>query len=167
MIRKASTDDIPVIRQMAEKAFPDTYKSILLPEQIDYMMEMMYSEQSLMRQMTVENNIFYIYEGIGYVSFRYEKKTGDGRDLFHLEKLYVLPEFQGRGAGRELFETVVKAAGQISDGPVRIELNVNRYNKALSFYEHIGMHRDRQGDFPIGNGFFMNDYIMAIDCWPA
>ena len=32
---------------------------------------------------------------------------------------------------------------------------------AVDFYEHMGMHKDRTGDFPIGNGFYMNDYIMA------
>ena len=38
-IVKATTEDIPVIRQLAEQAFPDTYREILSPEQIDYMME--------------------------------------------------------------------------------------------------------------------------------
>ena len=46
--------------------------------------------------------------------------------------------------------------------PCVMELNVNRNNKALRFYERMGMHKDREGDFPIGNGFYMNDYIMAI-----
>jgi len=27
----------------------------------------------------------------------------------------------------------------------------------------MGMQKDRQGDFPIGNGFYMNDYIMAMN----
>ena len=44
-----------------------------------------------------------------------------------------------------------------------MELNVNRHNSAVVFYEHLGMRRDRQGDFPIGHGYFMNDYIFAID----
>jgi len=58
---------------------------------------------------------------------------------------------------------VVKAAKSSSVGGTRIELNVNRNNKAVSFYEHLGMKIARQGDFPIGKGFYMNDYIMSID----
>jgi len=27
----------------------------------------------------------------------------------------------------------------------------------------LGMHKARSGDFPIGSGYFMNDYIMAIE----
>ena len=51
----------------------------------------------------------------------------------------------------------------ICSGPARIELNVNRNNPAVTFYEHLGMHKDRSGDFPIGKGFYMNDHIMVID----
>jgi len=163
-IRRATTDDIPAIMEMAAVIFPLTYRDILSEEQLRYMMDMMYSELSLKHQMTTANNIFYICEGKGYVSFRYEGRAEDGVDLFHLEKLYVMPDEQGTGLGRELFDTVVKAAKQSSVGGARIELNVNRSNKAVSFYEHLGMKKARQGDFPIGKGFFMNDYIMSIDC---
>ena len=44
-----------------------------------------------------------------------------------------------------------------------MELNVNRNNPALGFYEHMGMKKVREGDFPIGNGYYMNDYIMGLD----
>lgn len=44
-----------------------------------------------------------------------------------------------------------------------MELNVNRNNKALQFYEYMGMRKLRKGDFPIGNGYYMNDYIMGLD----
>lgn len=41
-----------------------------------------------------------------------------------------------------------------------IIIHVNRYNKARTFYEHLGMSITKQGDYDIGNGYFMNDYIM-------
>lgn len=164
MIRKASIEDIPAIRELAEVAFRETYKDILCSEQMEYMMDWMYSEENLLHQMTVANNIFFIEDGRGYASFRFDGHTEDDRDLFHLEKLYVLPEYQKTGLGRELFEKIVEEAGLAASGDrFRVELNVNRNNPAVSFYEHLGMHKDRQGDFAIGKGFFMNDYIMAID----
>ena len=187
MIRKAGTEDIPAIREMADVVFRQTYREILSPAQMEYMMNMMYSVQSLEAQMLREGNIFFIEDGGGYVSYRPDGWTEDGRERFHLEKLYVLPEHQGTGLGRRLFETVLieaKAAGgaeatsrtaataPIANGAtakatesatIRIELNVNRNNPALGFYKHMGMRRDREGDFPIGGGFYMNDYIMAID----
>jgi len=163
MIRKAGIDDIPAIGAMAEVVFRKTYSKILTPEQIEYMMDMMYSEQSLLVQMTQANNIFFIEDGRGYASYRYEGRDEDGRDVFHLEKLYVMPEAQKSGLGRMLFEAVTGDIRSASIGHPKLELNVNRNNPAVAFYEHIGMCRDRQGDFPIGKGFFMNDYIMAMD----
>ena len=46
--------------------------------------------------------------------------------------------------------------------PVHHGANVNRNNKAVGFYEHMGMKKSREGDFPIGNGYYMNDYIMQL-----
>ena len=37
------------------------------------------------------------------------------------------------------------------------------FDGALQFYEHMGMRKLREGDFPIGNGYYMNDYIMGLD----
>ena len=47
--------------------------------------------------------------------------------------------------------------------PCMMELNVNRRNRALHFYERMGMRRLREGDFPIGDGYYMNDYIMGLE----
>ena len=48
-------------------------------------------------------------------------------------------------------------------GPCLMELNVNRNNKALQFYEHMGMRKLREGAFPDRNGYYMNDYIMGLE----
>ena len=40
-IRKATKDDCPQIRQLAEQIFPATYKEIISQEQIDFMMDWM------------------------------------------------------------------------------------------------------------------------------
>ena len=51
-IRKATTEDIKLINELAWIAFPATYKDILTKEQIDYMMDWMYSPENLLKQMT-------------------------------------------------------------------------------------------------------------------
>ena len=162
VIRKASLNDIPVIREMASVSFPDTYREILSPEQIDYMMEWMYSEESLYRQMVDEGHIYYLAyrEGraVAYLSIQPE-----GEHMFHLQKLYVLPAYQGMQLGRQLFLQAIKAIKELHPAPCRMCLNVNRRNRALSFYEKMGMTKIDEGDFPIGNGYYMNDYIMGIE----
>lgn len=166
-IRKATPSDIPAIRTMADTAFRHTYRNILTPQQMEYMMEWMYSEASLHEQMETLGHQYFILsvEGsdAGYVSFNIEEED-DTRILFHLQKIYLLPEQQGRGLGAQLLkhaEASMKASGGTK--AVRYELNVIRSNRAVAFYEHMGLCKDHEGDFPIGGGFNMNDYIMAKD----
>ena len=157
--RKATTADISLINELATEAFPYTYREILTPEQIDYMMDWMYSPESLRRQMEEEGHHYYLIykdgQAAGYVSIQQE-----GDDLFHLQKIYVLPAFWKDGLGRRLFEVAVNAIRDLHPTPCRMELNVNRHN------EHMGMQKVHEGDFPIGNGFYMNDYIMGMDILP-
>ena len=97
-------------------------------------------------------------EAAGYVSVQQQ-----GEDLFHLQKIYVLPYYQGAHCGSFLFREAIKYIKEVHPGPCLMELNVNRNNKALQFYEHMGMRKLREGDFPIGNGYYMNDYIMGLE----
>lgn len=161
-IRKALVGDIPTIRSMASVVFPNTYKDILSSAQIDYMMEWMYSEESLRRQIMEEGHIYYLafQEGraVGYLSIQPE-----GEHLFHLQKLYVLPASQGMQFGKQMFLQAVKAIKELHPAPCQVRLNVNRHNKAYSFYEKMGMTKVDEGDFPIGHGYYMNDYIMGLE----
>lgn len=161
-IRRAGVEDIPTIHALAWRTFPETYKDILSHAQTDYMMEWMYSEESLRSQMTQERHAYLLaYQGdepIGYVSFQPE-----GEGLFHLQKIYVLPQKQGCHCGSALFKAAIAAIKELHPAPCTLELNVNRYNKAVGFYERMGMEKRREGDFPIGGGYYMNDYIMGME----
>ena len=90
LIRSASLEDIPLIRELAGVTFPDTYREILSPEQMDYMMDWMYSAANLERQMTEQLHKYFIaeYGGIpcGYLSLNREG-VADGHVLFHLQKI--------------------------------------------------------------------------------
>lgn len=161
-IRKATTDDCGLINQMAGEVFPATYKEILSPEQLDYMMDWMYSPENIRKQMEEEGHVYFIAyeecEPYGYVSVQQQEEN-----VFHLQKIYVLPYFQGAHCGSFLFREAIKYIKEVHPEPCLMELNVNRDNKALLFYERMGMRKLREGDFPIGNGYYMNDYIMGLD----
>ena len=153
----ADEKDIRSIQNLARVTFPATYSSIISAEQIDFMMDMMYSETVLRREL--EGGVTFLMllaDGTpaGFVSFGKQDDEG----LFHLHKIYLLPEYQGLGYGREMFLKAEQAMR--AQGARAFELNVNRHNKALDFYKKMGMGIDRSGDFDIGGGFYMNDYIM-------
>jgi len=166
-LRRATPADIPLIHSLADIVFRHTYREILTPAQTDYMMEWMYGEESLHRQLEQDGHVYYIGsldgEPVGYVSVQPQEADADGTPVWHLQKIYVLPGQQQSGIGRQLFLCALDHVRQESGSPTRVELNVNRANPAVTFYEHMGMRKLRQGDFPIGNGYYMNDYIMGID----
>ena len=85
-IRRASEADCALIRRLAGEVFPATYREILAPAQLDYMMEWMYSEESLQGQFRA-GHVWFIAssdgEPCGYVSVERQ-----GGDLFHLQKIY-------------------------------------------------------------------------------
>ena len=155
-IRKAAVEDACTINEIANVAFRATYATIISQSQIDYMIDWMYSEDTIKKE--IADKVTYLLletEGryVGYASFGPEDSS-----LFHLHKIYLLPEFQGRGYGKVLFNAAEEFMKK--SGAEAFELNVNRNNKALDFYKHLGMHIARSGDFDIGGGFYMNDYIM-------
>ena len=166
-IRKATLEDIEEIRSLASVVFPDIYKDILSPEQLEYMMEWMYSPANLKKQLEDGHVYFMAYRDgnpCAYVSIQPDGTGEDGKMLFHLHKIYVMPSEQGSGLGKKLFAQALSYASSVACGrPASVELNVNRNNPAVGFYRHLGLKILRQGDFHIGNGFYMNDYIMGID----
>ena len=160
-LKYANDEDVPLIHKLAKQVFPETYKHILSPEQNEFMFEWMYSEENIRRQLLEGHHYFLCLDNTkpcGYVSVQQIEK-----DLFHLHKIYVLPQYQGTGAGRYLFEQALQYIKSIHPEPCRMELHVNRNNPAVNFYKKLGMSVVRSGDFDIGHGYFMNDYIMGID----
>lgn len=165
-IRKAESVDIQSIHDMAEIVFRHTYSSILSPEQIEYMMDWMYSPANLRKQFE-DGHVYYIAFRddlpCGYVSIQPDGHNEVGREQFHLQKIYVLPSAQSAGVGRALLNRALEHVQAVASGPTSIELNVNRNNPAIGFYHRFGFKILRQGDFHIGNGYYMNDYIMGLD----
>ena len=69
-----------------------------------------------------------------------------------------MPQFKGKGIAKMILSQVKTIAfGESNRGVV---LNVNRNNPAISFYNSQGFKIIASIDIPIGNGFYMEDYIL-------
>lgn len=156
LIQQAETSHIPLIRKLALQIWPATYSHILSPEQIDYMLDMMYSESSLDAQMKKGSQFLIVYAENDPAGFAAYIKSGD--NIFKLDKIYVLPEQQGKGIGKQMIDHVTDITRK--QGATALQLQVNRNNKARQFYERLGFSVLYEKDFPIGDGFVMNDYVM-------
>jgi diamine N-acetyltransferase len=156
-IREARLEDIPLIHQLAHATWPAAYSHILTDDQLQYMLENIYSYPSLEKQMIGHAHDFIILDynkaPHGFASF---SEINPGR--YKLHKLYVLPSSQGKGFGKTLLDEVIHSAR--SSSATSLILNVNRHNKARFFYEKLGFDVIGEEDIDIGQGFFMNDYVM-------
>ncbi|OQY92683.1 MAG: hypothetical protein B6D37_13690 [Sphingobacteriales bacterium UTBCD1] len=155
-IRIASATDIPLIRELTFKVWPQTYAAILSDEQIEYMLDMMYSESSLEKQMQDGARFVIAYDDQAPAGFASYQETEPG--IFKLHKIYVLPSQQGKGTGKFIIDHIT---GKIkAQNAKALQLQVNRFNEAKEFYEKLGFTVLYEADFDIGNGYFMNDYVM-------
>lgn len=161
-VRVATLNDVSRIREIAELTWPETYSSIITPDQIEYMLNWMYSKEKIVEAIQAPEQDFLVWEyegktlGFAGIEHRYQNKA-----ITRLHKLYVLPETQGTGAGKHLLNAVIDEAKK--KGSELLHLNVNKANKAVGFYQHVGFQISEEEVLDIGNGFVMDDYIMTLD----
>jgi len=157
-IRAADVNDIATIREIATITWPVAYGSYISKAQLDYMLDMMYSDNSLLDQMN-KGHQFYIAEhdgeAIGFASV-----SKEANNTCKLNKLYVLPTAQKTGAGKSLlFKTIDYATSHSTNC---LYLQVNKQNNAQHFYSKHGFRVREAAVLDIGGGFVMDDYIMEL-----
>ena len=155
-IRTATIDDIPLIRQLTFKVWPQTYATLLSHEQIDYMLELMYSETSLKQQIETGCRFIIAYDEndpVGFASYQEIKPA-----IWKLHKLYILSSQQGKGTGRFVIDHIIKETGL--QKAKALQLQVKKDNKAKNFYDKVGFSVIEEIRLEIGNGYVMDDYIM-------
>lgn len=164
-LRPASPAEYPTIELIAHATWPSAYGGILSPEQIDYMLAMMYTSEAITSQVA-SGQSFYVLETmdmkllekqiVGYVSQELDYQPGTTK----IHKLYALPGVQGRGYGRIMVDHVTafaRAAGQ-----QKLRLDVNYKNRAIGFYEKLGFGKIERFNADIGNGYMMEDWVMEL-----
>ena len=156
-IRQATARDLPAILQLAEATWAPTYSSILSQDQIVYMFGEIYAEEALARQMQAGQTFLLLLENGRPAGFAAYSVRNEAEGIYKLNKLYLLPECQGKGYGKALLSAVEVAVKR--NGARLLDLNVNRHNSAKQFYERCGYRVHAQEDIPIGP-YWMNDYVM-------
>lgn len=158
-ISEATSSDIKQIQNIVHITWPITYGEILSKEQLDYMLDLFYSDEALTLQYNKREQLFYmIYEDKTDLGFIGIEHNYSGKALTKIHKIYLLPETQGRGIGKKVIDEIAKLA--LDNNSKTLVLNVNRFNTALGFYKKIGFEVKEEVDIEIGNGYLMEDYVM-------
>ncbi|GAA4315807.1 GNAT family N-acetyltransferase [Nibribacter koreensis] len=151
------TQDALAIHQLAHQTWQPTYKDILAPDQIQYMLDQFYTPSSLLQQMQ-EGQTFLLVKNQGVpAAFASFSLLYPEEKIYKLNKLYILPAQQGKGFGKMLVEEIVRRIQPL--GATALDLNVHRENPAKNFYLKHGFQIHQTLDIPLGP-YTLNDYIM-------
>lgn len=161
LIQTNTDDNFNSIRAIAEEVWPIAYGAILSKEQLDYMMEMMYSVSSLQKQAKEKGNHFILAVEneipVGFASYEFNY---DGTTKTKIHKIYILSTQQRKGTGRLLIDYITNEAHQ--NNQEALLLNVNKNNVAQHFYKKLGFVISYEEVIDIGNGYVMDDFVMEI-----
>ncbi len=159
-VRLATLEDVLSIRQIAEITWPPTYSTIISTEQIEYMLNWMYSTTAIEQAIRANDQAFLVLEkdgkALGFAGIQWNAPEAH---FCRIHKLYVRPETQGTGAGKMLLNAIETIAHEKQCSA--LHLNVNKANSAVGFYKHNGFEVYETIVLDIGNGFVMDDYIMT------
>lgn len=151
-------DQVKLLMDLAKEIWPKTYAQILSQDQIDYMMDLMYSEARLKNDLKAGIIFYFIVhhqKNIGFTAIELKYKN---TEQLYIHKIYLHPKAQGLGLGKACINLISEIAQ--NNGLKHISLNVNRFNQAKLFYQKVGFEVIGEEDIDIGNGYYMNDFIM-------
>ncbi len=160
-IHKVKTaGDIKTTAKLAFKIWNQHFVPIIGQEQVDYMLEKFQSERAMKDQ--VDNGYeYYLLSDEGKeVAYMALVPDYNGKKMM-ISKIYVDKTSRGKGHGLALLKFAGKEC--TSRGFNKIWLTVNRFNfDSVEWYKKRGFKVANETQTDIGNGFFMDDYIMEL-----
>lgn len=154
-VTKAKVEDALIIHDLVHQIYYPTYKDILSKEQIEFMLDKSYTIAALQASMNSNQDFYLLKEGEEFLGFM--ALSVNTAKVLRIEKLYLLPEMQGKGCGKLLIDFAQDIAK--NTGLSTIELNVNRGNNAYYFYLKQGFKVTQEIDIPY-YGYILDDYVM-------
>ena len=152
--------DVDAVAALARVVWQQAYADIISPAQIDYMLEQRYNAPRLLAELDTAGIWWDKVLCDGHLTaFASTQLTGTPGEM-KLDKLYVDPLQQRLGLGGQLIDLVAQRARTL--GLDTLILAVNKNNaRALGAYRKHGFVEREAVCVEIGNGFVMDDFIMA------
>ena len=152
--------DIEPVCALAREIWLQHYPGIITVRQIEYMLAQRYSPDAIRKQLQTGEAWWDKLEVDGELCGFASYEHGVEARTMKLEKLYVHQLVRGKGYGAALIEHVAKAA--MRQDMATLYLQVNKYNHgSVAAYLRTGFRVGKAVKLDIGNGFFMDDYVMS------
>lgn len=164
-IRKVTADDVGAIQYLATMIWADTYDGVLSKKDQVRVLRHSYSQGELMK--SIQENTFLLAEvngvAAGYVDM------GIQNEVLYLHRLYVMPEFQRRGLGKQLLQEAIFQSIGLFEGSDREECSMpkvvvatveTRNPRARGFYKKMGFVEESSTTINMGGVELSAIYIV-------
>ena len=159
--KKIEITDWAKIQKIAYETWPNSFGQVIPEEQINYMLQLIYNEESLKEQILEKGHNFILAEkdnqSLGFTS--YEINYNSEPQLM-IHKLYILPEAQGLGIGSKFINLLSEIAKLNHYKQLRLKVYFEN-TKAIGFYEKYGFKKNGTETTDIGNNYTILDNIMV------
>ena len=156
LVDGTNLEEMKELSAFATEIVKEHYDPLLGSVQNDYMLQMFQSVEAIKKQ--IQHGYRY-YLGINQgkkVSFIAFYPNGD---RMYLSKFYVHKNARGNGYASKMLSFIKEHTKK--EGLKAIYLNVNKYNDtSIAIYKHLGFQQIAAEKNDIGNGYFMDDYVM-------
>jgi ribosomal protein S18 acetylase RimI-like enzyme len=161
ILKVENDSQIKLTAELAGEIWRQHFCGIISDLQIEYMLDKFQSYEAINRQIASENyNYFLIKDDNGV--FQGYFAVAPRKDTLFLSKIYIRKESRGKGFAGKSVEFMKSFAEK--SGISNITLTVNRNNSdTINIYKKMDFKITGEADTDIGNGFFMNDYIMKLE----
>ena len=142
LVRKATFDDIPAIARVHVNTYLKTYKDII-PEQ--FLANQSYKKrktnwEGIFDRASDNSNFIYVAENKSkqIVGFAHGGSERESNPIYQgeLYAIYILPNYQQRGIGRNLWQMAIKKLNQMEIDSLLVWVLAD--NPACQFYESLG-----------------------------
>jgi diamine N-acetyltransferase len=166
-IRYATTDDAGLLSELGARTFFEAFAQQNTPANMAAHLERSFSPEIQYRELSQADTVFLIAESegqpVGYLQLliNSREKGIEGSRPLEIRRIYVLPEFIGRGAGKELMTAAFNEARKWDCDCIWLGV-WDRNNRAIVFYKKWGFHEVGAHIFTLGEDS-QRDLIMVKD----
>ncbi|MEE0060497.1 MAG: GNAT family N-acetyltransferase [Acutalibacteraceae bacterium] len=157
-IIRVKSNDVATLAMVGNEIWHEYYTPLLGVEQVDYMVDKFQSVKGISYQLDNGYEYYFAVDDdkiAGYFGVQPQEES-----LF-LSKLYLKKDFRGKGIASVMLAYIKEIAEKYSKN--KITLTVNRYNdNTIAVYKHLGFEIIEEQKADIGNGFYMDDYVMQL-----
>ncbi len=154
--RQAGNDDLDELLRIARSTFIAAFRHLNDPVVFDNYLDQQMSREALRRQLQNQDSRFFLFEHdgstVGYTKLNTGTAQTEQLDASHMEveRIYLLPEYQGNGLGRAMMEHAITLAK--AEGFSTLWLGVWQGKlDSIAFYKRMGFEKFGEHDFMMGD----------------